>query len=386
MNNTWWVDPSELDDDQEKVVQLGIEGNYLVLGPPGSGKTNLLLLRANYLCSADIPNVKILVFTRTLREFLASGASGYFFQADKIQTYNSWAKSLLWEYGIDHEVSDDFSDERDNLIKALQNLISSKGLSNLFDTILLDEAHDYKLEEFEIFLKLGAKLFAVADSRQQIYRMQESVGFLREQVDDTFELKYHYRNGINICKLADTITKVSDKYEPLVNTSNYNESAYPSTVRHYKFPSLEEQCQTAIAEVENQIAAYPNELIGIICPRHEELSQIRSILSNSDIGSSCTFQDSEIGYSIFTDPCPVCVCSLHSSKGLEFRTLHMMSCETLKKFPLNRNMAFTGITRAKTSLSIYYSADLPGYLESALKSLSPRQDLPSISEAFGRSK
>ena len=47
-------------------------------------------------------------------------------------------------------------------------------------------------------------------------------------------------------------------------------------------------------------------------------------------------------------------------------------------------MTFTGVTRAKTSLSLYYIDDLYGYFESALTALFPRQDIPSISEAFGR--
>jgi hypothetical protein len=47
-------------------------------------------------------------------------------------------------------------------------------------------------------------------------------------------------------------------------------------------------------------------------------------------------------------------------------------------------MAFTGGTRAKTSLSIYYINNLYGYLEKALAALFPRQERPDISEAFGQ--
>ena len=49
MNETWWVDPSQLDVDQKKVIRAGADQDLLILGPPGSGKTNLLLLRDNYL-------------------------------------------------------------------------------------------------------------------------------------------------------------------------------------------------------------------------------------------------------------------------------------------------------------------------------------------------
>ena len=40
-------------------------------------------------------------------------------------------------------------------------------------------------------------------------------------------------------------------------------------------------------------------------------------------------------------------------------------------FQHQRNMAYTAVTRAKTSLSIYYCDSLPGYFDQALKSLEP---------------
>jgi len=47
MNGAWWVGSSELDSDQRTIISLPPDNSVLVTGPPGSGKTNLLLLRAN---------------------------------------------------------------------------------------------------------------------------------------------------------------------------------------------------------------------------------------------------------------------------------------------------------------------------------------------------
>ena len=51
---SWWFDISDLDEDQTDVIELPPDGNYLILGPPGSGKTNLLLIRAEYLSFGPI--------------------------------------------------------------------------------------------------------------------------------------------------------------------------------------------------------------------------------------------------------------------------------------------------------------------------------------------
>jgi hypothetical protein len=42
------------------------------------------------------------------------------------------------------------------------------------------------------------------------------------------------------------------------------------------------------------------------------------------------------------------------------------------------------VTRCKTTLSIYYSDDLPGYFERALTHLEPAPDLPKIKDLFGK--
>ncbi len=72
MNETWWVKQEQLDEGQKAVIDLPLDQSHLIVGPPGSGKTNLLLLRGSQLVRSNKPNVLILTFTRTLREFVAS--------------------------------------------------------------------------------------------------------------------------------------------------------------------------------------------------------------------------------------------------------------------------------------------------------------------------
>ena len=80
MDQTWWVSEEQLKGEQKAIVTLPIANSHLILGPPGSGKTNLLLLRANYLHLAGHTNLAIVVFTRTLQEFIVAGGHEYDFQ------------------------------------------------------------------------------------------------------------------------------------------------------------------------------------------------------------------------------------------------------------------------------------------------------------------
>jgi superfamily I DNA/RNA helicase len=65
VNETWWIGEDQLDDDQKAIVAIEPQGNHLIIGPPGSGKTNLLLLHAKRMILSGQPNVLSLVFTRT---------------------------------------------------------------------------------------------------------------------------------------------------------------------------------------------------------------------------------------------------------------------------------------------------------------------------------
>ena len=88
---TWWRELRDLDEAQRNVIALPPEGSFLVIGPPGSGKTNLLLLRANYLTNSEHANLAIIVFTRTLREFIRAGGGLYDFDPDNVLTSPSYS-------------------------------------------------------------------------------------------------------------------------------------------------------------------------------------------------------------------------------------------------------------------------------------------------------
>jgi len=384
MNSTWWTKPEELDDDQRSLVEVAIKESHLVLGPPGSGKTNLLLLRASYLSLANHKNILVIVFTKTLQEFISAGTGAYDFDPNKIVTCQKWEMDLLREYGVEFGQKANFEEQRAELIDAMRKLIKKR--KDLYEAILLDEAHDYLPEEIEIFRTLGKTLFAVADSRQKIYTGADSIETLRGMVDREHQLRYHYRIGEKICMLADALGKDTGQYEPLLNTSNYKEKDNPSSVEHFKCADIDDAGKRILAKVENQLKAFPGEMIGILCPKNEDALRIWELVIASEFAQNAVLQVGS-NHAPFTAETRICVANFHSAKGLEFRAVHLAGCEKLKKFfGRQRNMAFTAVTRAKTSLSIYYTDSLPGFFEQALCVLEPPPPLPKAADVFKKSR
>jgi superfamily I DNA/RNA helicase len=385
MTETWWLSADELIDEQKTVISLPLDGSHLVLGPPGSGKTNLLLLRANYMVRAGHTNIAVIVFTRTLHDFMQSGGDQYTLPSGKLLTCRRWQQNLLYAYGVSGEVPSTFEAARQYFNHEITKLIEERQLSNVYDAILLDEAQDYLPEEILIFQRLSRVLFAVADSRQKIYKGTDSIATLKDVTTNHHLLRFHYRCGQLICKFADALAKDSELYEPLLPTSNYNESNRPSSVEHIRCADIAEQAQRIIEKLAIQVRAYPHEYLGVVCPRHDEVTPIWEAIQQSSLAPLASLVTSPSEGDAFRSGEQICVCTLHSAKGLEFRALHLAGLEWLKRFPHPRNMAFTAVTRAKTSLNLYYSDDLYGFLDQALNSLEPLRDLPSIADAFGRS-
>jgi superfamily I DNA/RNA helicase len=381
-DTSWWLDPSELDDEQSDVIGLPADGNFLVVGPPGSGKTNLLLLRASYLVDSQRPNVAVLTFTRSLRDFVVRGSGHYAVAPEKIQTIMRWEQDLLREHGLEVErEGKDFMAVRREHARLLGGVFDRKpDLEQHLDCILVDEVQDCLREEIELFFRSAKNVFFVGDHRQQIYKNNGIIELLVERVEKK-TLSRHYRNGEAICRVADAIGKNFGE-PPLINSCNYDETKAKSSATLEDCKDEVELFQKLVARLSQQLKAYPDELIGVACPRNEEVDKVRQALSATAEVSPYLVDAGEV-FSPFDPSQRIWIGTMHDAKGLEFRALHLAFTEFLKKMgPSQKRLAFTAVTRAKTALSVYRIKPLPGYLEQAMAKVSPPKPPPKISDLF----
>jgi superfamily I DNA/RNA helicase len=383
--DTWWRELRDLDADQRTVIGLEADGSFLVKGPPGSGKTNLLLLRANYLANTEHSNLAVIVFNRTLCEFIRSGGTRYDFDPRNVMTSFQFFSRLLTEAGGKYERVGDFNKDRHGLFNALQTQLGSQH-NPIYDVILLDESQDYLEAEIGLFRQLARNVFLVADSRQQIYSSETIMPVLENAVDRVVNLRFHYRSGQPICEVADRIgSTFAAGYEPILPTCNYNSPDLIPSVE--VFPGDIPAQGTEIARrLVLQRRTYPESLLGVICPRLAEVRAIAEILNTMGLGSLLCVQDREEGYQRVEAEKPIWVSTVHGAKGLEFRALHFAGAEFVAHLrEEQKRIAYTGVTRAKTSLVVYHERSLPPYFDSALNSARPpRNGTTDLGAAFGR--
>lgn len=366
MESSWWKDLSQLDDEQRKVISLSDDADHLVVGPPGCGKTNLLLLRASYLHQKGTTNIKVLAFGRVLKEFIASGTAHYPFASDKVQTFMRWAYEVLSANGISINEDDDFDKVRDQMFEKLGEVAAMQKAEDIYDVILLDEVQDYSADEISIIRSFGERVFAVGDDNQRITSKTGALEKLAELGAETATLHHHYRNGIKICRVADGIKNLIDNPKSMEATSNYDEAAYPSTVEVLGQLEIEAQVLEAVKRIKTQLQAYPGEMIGVLCPRAEDLKAVAERLAASEITEEVQVQRAGAYTSIIAGR-SVVVTTVQGAKGLEFRAVHLMAADKLKKFATQRNLTYTAVTRAKTTLVVYHGEGLAGYFEKGLK-------------------
>ena len=383
MASTWWKDIDELKKEQADLLDIAPETNLLIKGPPGSGKTNLLLLRANQLAIGERPNLHVVVYGSLLKQFIQLGGLQYSFPPEKIVTHTRLFADILRAERADIDSkSMTIEAAREARANRLEELVKSGRVGVQFDALLLDEAQDYSSSEIRLLRGLADVFVATADQRQRIYDVDDSNAVLEGCVDSIYPLKYHFRNGLEICRLADGLQKNSAGYVSMQQYSNYEEADYPSKVLVKSGLSLEAQAAAIATQIVDQRFAYPDDLIGVLCPTNSDLNAIEQGLAAGGMGHEITRANDQ---EQFDSSRPIWLSTLTAAKGLEFRAVHIAGLDSLSRTGgAQKRLIFTGVTRAKTALTLYWHKTIPGYLEAALLAVSPPKAPATKKQIFGK--
>ena len=369
MNNNWWRTFGELDKDQKDFIQLPLQGKHLLEGPPGSGKTNLLLLRAEFMAGRGEKNVLILTYTNALKNFIRSGIGARGLISPKqILTYHSWAAAHILEHlGVRLVTKDGIFDE-DTRAKAVELLTQANAKlpsQNLFSAIFVDEAQDLSTQELELVLCLSERICICGDTKQGIYHQNGlAIGDVLSLQKHT--LTRHFRIGHRIAQVADKFLPVATGLPSLHATSNYDSSKYgDARATLHQCDSRNEQFETMLSTIRVQLDAYNEETIGIFCCKNDSVKELRERFDLTDLSDEVCVHKIDQN-SDFDGKYRIHVLSVHSAKGTEFRAVHLYGIEEMAKHPFNRStLAYTAITRAKTSLDAYHTGETNKRLENA---------------------
>lgn len=370
----WWAKREQLDEHQIEIIEkLSLQESCLILGPPGSGKSNILVRRAQFVRSQDMSNVLVLTFTRSLVEFMKTGCIDHrgreIFPKSCVKTIESWIRRIYHQNRTSLP-----DDEYKNLVEYKRDL--AEGAKKFkpgnyhpkYDALFIDEAQDLLMEEIELLRMWSDVLFFVGDDRQQLYKEAEGIKIIQSTPDlKKYTLPFHYRLAPEICRVADRIL-VPEGENYLQTTEHYN-GPKPGAVNINGPLSEDDQVNLAIDKIKKQLRIYADfikegDRLGIILARRFNRDRIFEYLEKDpDLNGLSKVirsrESSEDEYDPTIDPdIPICILTINACKGLEFRAVHWLFCED-NNHHHDDEVYYTVITRAKTSIDIYYEKELP---------------------------
>lgn len=178
---TWLPPRDRLTPAQTACVEATTDRPLVLRGGPGSGKTVVLLHRAQRLgqTTGRPERVATLVYTNVLRDFIRTAAEELRLPAEQVLTFDHWCRlrhvDLIGPPPLGAKGQPDFQLIRQQLLAHL----SSRSLPPSLDAVLVDEGQDLDEDCFAI-LRLSARHVTVAyDLKQSLYHEPEAHDLLR---------------------------------------------------------------------------------------------------------------------------------------------------------------------------------------------------------------
>jgi len=322
----------DLTKKQDEVLAQALDGQHLVVGGPGTGKSVMALLRAKRANQSDRGHC-FLLYNHTLRRF-----TDQLFDGDmKSAQWQSWFwrthKKTTGENPAVVETSGGGFAPFDwrGIIQKIEKTNECEEISPLL--LIIDEGQDMPPEFYEALPKLSYEnIFVVADQNQQIARSENSSRLdiqnaLGLDGHEVIELTENFRNNFAVARLA----RHFYTGDPAVSAPELPPAPKHQLTTPILFSYREDQFLRMLNKIIIMAHNAPSKLIGVICPTIAVVDRYASILTDIDkennhgvaigvykSGSRCDLQFDEGGIMIIT---------AQSCKGLEFDLVFLADIE-----------------------------------------------------------
>ena len=354
----------DLSKEQEAARALPKEGQHLIVGGPGTGKSVLALIRARRH-GREEDNYLFLVFNHLLNR-----ASGQLFGTGfESRTWDGWFRETFRQI-VKQPVPllpprpDEYTGiDWNGVAEAIEALPSGADMDRPF--LVIDEGQDMPREFYSSLANLGFdRFFVVADQNQQITEANSSRRDLQDclaiDTQDVIELKLNYRNRYPVARLAREFY-TGDQASPPPALPERRIGATP--IRYvYK--------RDALGSVVGRILRFadrnPSQLIGVIAPNNKVRQRYFDRLRTEDV----TMDNSRPPVNTFHgenrpeiafDEGGILVINAKACKGLEFDTVILADIDEHHHRPQDPDVAkrlfYVMVARARERVFMFMKND-----------------------------
>lgn len=361
-----------MDLQQEQIARALGEGHRIIHGAAGSGKTMILICRAQHLAAAARPEQPVLVlcFNRTLADRIAAQlrARGVD-ERVQVRTFHSWCKDVVDSYQLDVPHTGSAQEWYVALARTVERALETGFVpGGQYMALLIDEAHDFE----DAWLRMATRLvdpntrslLVLYDDAQSIYQQKRrkfnfaSVGI--EARGRTSVLRLNYRNTTEVLALAVQCARSllegagearGEDEIPLVHpTTAGRRGAMPTLVTARD--AIEEADLIADRVARAQSGGVPLGDIAVLCrakflmaPIERALRARRLAVQSMNAQAFRRFDWSKPSVKLLT---------LHSAKGLEFPLVFVAGLQAMpmrdESVEEAARLLYVGMTRATHEL------------------------------------
>lgn len=363
-----------MDLQQEQIARTLGTGHRVIHGPAGSGKTMILIYRAQQLAAAAQPGKPILILC--YNRSLAGRIEALLRQRGvdervQVRTFHAWCEDMVRSY----QVGAPASKVRDDvyyaaLVKSVDRALET-GLvpSGQYLALLVDEAHDFEEDWLRLCTRLvdphTRSLLVMYDDAQSIYQKRRrsrftfaSVG-IEAQGRRTQVLKLNYRNTSEILQLA---VRCADALLQAGNEEGDTATVMPTSAgRNGPVPVLvraktpQEEAEVVAGRIASLLidGVAPDE-VAVLCRTRYAMAPIEAALRDAEIPVQSMSTE---GFKRFDWRKPaVRLVTLHSAKGLEFSHVFIAGLQAMpykgESLEEEVRLLYVGMTRATRTLTL----------------------------------
>jgi len=350
----------DLSKTQEDARALPKDGQHLVIGGPGTGKSVLALLRSRRH-SKNSDNYVFLVFNHLLNQS-SKGLMGGELLNEQWQSWFGKIYRQVFDEPIPRQTANTGSDWKpidwNCVLARIRNLDSTQKLDHPY--LVIDEGQDMPPQFYQALVELGFEnFFVVADQNQQIVpdhnsTRQEIQNALAIESGDVIELPDNYRNTYPIARLARAFY-TGDPASPPPNLPKSTNA----TKRPILFSYGRDQFDTLISWILKKADSKPSSLVGIITPNNKVRKRYFDALRENPLRLDngrpriSTYANGLSAESVL-EYCGIIVINAQSCKGLEFPVVFLADIHKFTYYPgiadQQKRMFYVMIARARDQI------------------------------------
>ncbi|WP_257279589.1 MULTISPECIES: 3'-5' exonuclease [unclassified Endozoicomonas] len=346
----WLVPRQELTENQMNAVDASCDCHLLFIGPPGSGKTQILLHRANDL--AHINNVSkekfcIFIFTKVLSKYIRSAASILGIPLDSITTFDSWVYHFYKKSVSSTVPRKNKKTDYDGIRKGVLDYLNQNKDAPVFDFVMVDEGQDLDETAYKILLLISEHITVCADYRQQIY----PYGAVEGEIACYLGLDTAKINLLDALRCSPYLVPLASSFiiDEKERSLFYEQTRAKSQTRETPVLRIHDNVDNEKKDVADVVRTRlrKNESVAILLPKRAQISSMYNSLTAAGIEAET---QTKLGPDLdFTTDNPKLL-TYHSAKGLTFDCVILPrlvnSVFKHESEEERKRLIFVGITRA----------------------------------------